>query len=247
MVDTLDPYAPASSGGPMAPPSVPSVPSVPSTPTSTNPMLDAYRNPYTKNVIDTTVGQIEKSGQQRRNQLGTEAFSAGAYGDARHGVEGAGLTKDLEKTIADYTGAANAQGFESSMGWMNQDIDRQVNTEFNNAQLDNQWLSEQLQLLGLGDQFGNESLSNAEGYADSLLGLDQYDMGQQQQDLNVQYEDYLRAQGYDSEQINQMVSWLSGVPGQVGSSSSTPDNSWASMFGAGLSGIKDTSGNRLFS
>lgn len=223
---------------------------VPTTATTTAPpLVSAYKNPYDSAVLDTAVKSIGDATKQRRNQLGTEAFGAGAFGDGRHGVESATLTDDMTRAIGDLTGQVNSAGFDKSMGWMGEDLDRQMTAGFNNAQLDNQWFQNQMQALTLGNNLEQGSLANGMSLADAMMGLDEYDRGWMQQDKNVEYEDFLAKTGWDDNRLNQFLSVISGVPGQTGTSSSTssPNNSWASTLAASLSGVKDSSGRRLFS
>lgn len=215
---------------------------------TTAPLVDAYKSPYTNDVLQPALRELGEVGQKRRNQLGTEAFSAGAYGDARHGVESADLTADLAKAAGDLTASVNSDAWDKAMGWLNTDLDRQTSTAFNNANLEQGWFDRQLAGMNFSSMLDQMGMTNAQSFADALLGLDQYDRGISQDQLNVDYQDWLDKSGYDANQLSQFLGFVSGTPGQTGSSSSTtsPNNSWANMLGAALSGLKKTDGTSLF-
>lgn len=216
----------------------------PATPTASP--VDRYMSPYTGAVLDSAMANLNKVGTQRRNQLGTEAFQSGAYGDSRHGVEDANLTTDLAKTAGDLTAGVNSDAFDKAMGWLGQDTDRQLGASEFNANLDQQNIQNQLQEMGLGNDLWTNSLTQGQNYADALLGLDQYDRGYKQDVDNQKYQDFLDKSGWDSSQLSQFMNFINGTPGQTGTSTSTPNNQWASILGAALGNIKTSSGTKLF-
>lgn len=200
-------------------------------------LVSAYKNPFDQNVLDAAIRDIGDATTRRRNQLGTEAFSAGAFGDARHGIESAQLTEDALKTIGDFSGKLNREGYESAMGWLNTDLDRQTNTAFQNAMLDQNWLNNQIGLLNLGSNFDQLGLANASSFADALMALDQYDRDITQQGLNIQFEDWLAQQGWDANQVNQLLGVLTAQPQATQTTSTSPNNQWANLLGSALGSL----------
>ena len=60
--------------------------------------LTPYMNPYTKNVIDTSMGDLNRARTMAMNDVGASATSAGAFGGSRHGVaEGVTLMRSPER------------------------------------------------------------------------------------------------------------------------------------------------------
>jgi hypothetical protein len=208
----------------------------PLAPTTASP-VDAYKNPYTDDVLTSALKTLNDQGTQRRGQLGTEAFQSGAYGDARHGVEDANITKDLGSTAAQLTAGINSDAFDKAMGWLNTDTDRQTNTSEFNAGLDSQWFQNQLAAMGLDSQIQNTAFTQGSSLVNALLGLDTYDKtGKQNQD-NVDYQDWQDMQNWDANKLSQFLGFINGTPGQTGTQTSTPDNSWASMLASSLANI----------
>ena len=211
-------------------------------------LVSAYQNPFEDQVLGSALKTLDDTGKKQRNALGTQAFSSGAFGDARHGVESAALTKDLSEVAADLTSRVKSEGFDKSMGWLNTDLDRQLNTSLSNAALENQWFGNQLDALQLGEQFNQNAITNSMSFADALLRMDQYDRDISQQGLNVDYEDWLAEQNWDENRLNNLLATIQGIPGQTGttSSSTSPNNSWATILGGLASNDKFTSSANNF-
>lgn len=232
----------------MADGSVLTTPSTLTTPAAvTAPSLDAYKNPYTSDVLDSAMKNLNLVGAQRRNQIGTEAFSSGAFGDARNGIENGNLDKDLGTAAGQLTAGINSDAYDKAMGWMNTDVQRQTDTSLANANLDNQWFNNQLSAIGLGNQIQNNAVTQGSNLVNANLGLDTYDKNQQQTVDNVGYQNFLDSQNWDAIKLNQFLGFVNGAPGQTGTTSTTssPDNSWASLIGSALSGLT-SGGTNIF-
>jgi hypothetical protein len=208
----------------------------------TNP-VDAYKNPYTKDVLDSALKNMDDVATQRRNQLGTTAFQAGGFGDARHGVEDANITTGLARDEGALTASTNADAYDKGMGWLGQDIDRSIGTSEFNANLDNTYQANQLAEMGLGNSLQQNSLTQGQNYADALANLDVSDKGVTQANDNVKYQDWLDRQGYGDSQLAKLIASLSGTPGQATTNTTTtsPNNQWASLLASALSGMNGSS------
>lgn len=85
--------------------------------------IRSFMNPYTENVIGTSLGEIGRQQGLAQNQLASTAEQAGAYGGDRFGVQSAENQRNFDqlrnKTIADLysTGHQNAVGaFQNQQG-----------------------------------------------------------------------------------------------------------------------------------
>jgi hypothetical protein len=198
-----------------------------------------YLNPYLDEVLDNSIRRIDEEGQRSRNRLGTSAFAAGAYGDARHGIESDNLNQSLMEAIGDLSSQVKAQGYESSMGWLNNDLNRQASTAFQNAGLQNQWMSNNANFANMGNNMGLTDYQATTDWLGNLQGFDQYDRNWTQNDLNADYTDFWARENWDQNQLTSLINVLNGIPGQVGSSStgsaSTPNNQSFGDLGAFLS------------
>lgn len=230
---------------------------------SSMPDLDKFTNPQTDNILDAALRNLGDQGAKARNRLGTDAFSSGAYGDARHGVESGMLDKELATAAGDLTANIKGGAFDKAMSYLDRDVDREnanfgtgmsflgndldrtIGAEFQNAQLDNQWFQNQLSSMGLGDSIYNNNLRNGMSYADALLGLDQYDRGIEQDELNVDFDDWTSMRNWDADKLSEFLGFINGTPGGSTTTSTSPNNSWASLMGAALGNI-NTDGGPLF-
>lgn len=77
--------------------------------------VSQFQNPYTQQVTNQTLGDLERSRQMAINTTGAQASAAGAFGGSRHGVAEA-LTNRGYADIAGQTLAnLNNQGFQQSV------------------------------------------------------------------------------------------------------------------------------------
>lgn len=205
-----------------------------------------YMNPYLDSVLKSGLADLDKSAAARRSAIGGEAFASGAFGDARHGIESAELTDDLLRARGDLTNQVKSQGFNSAMGFLDKDTDRQLQTMLANAGLEGQWFDRNLAALGQQHGFDQDAITNYQSFIDALMGYDQSDRDYTQQQNNLDYEDWLGEQGWDENRLNTVLSMLGLIPGQVGSSStgstSTPNNSAFNGIGAALAALFSGSG-----
>lgn len=195
-----------------------------------------YMNPYIKDVLQNAIGDVNTSYDKATNTLGSQAFSSGAYGDARHGIESSELSKNRAKTIGDLSAQTNAQGFESAMNRANQDLDRQANIAYQNAMLQNNWANSQVSGANTANSIGLNDYTQNTNWLSMLQNLDQYDRNWTQQQNNADYQDFWGSQNWDQNQITSLLNILNAIPGQsttIGTQS-TPENSSSSQLGAAL-------------
>ncbi len=113
-----------------------------------------YMNPYTSQVIDASLADLEQARQAAGQQIGQQATAAKAFGGSRHGVaealSNARFGEQAGKTIAQL----RSQGFDTAANLMQQDVGRQQQ-----AGLANQAALNQMSQFNAG-QFQQAGLSN---------------------------------------------------------------------------------------
>ena len=113
-----------------------------------------YMNPYTSQVIDASLADLEQARQAAGQQIGQQATAAKAFGGSRHGVSealsNARFGEQAGKTIAQL----RAQGFDTAANLMQQDVGRQQQ-----AGLANQAALNQMSQFNAG-QFQQSGLAN---------------------------------------------------------------------------------------
>ena len=74
--------------------------------------IQAYQDPYTQQVIDPALADLERTRQQQMNQLGASATQAGAFGGSRHGVAEAQTNIGFGRHAGQLAAGLRSQGFQ---------------------------------------------------------------------------------------------------------------------------------------
>lgn len=154
----------------------------------------SYMNPYVMNSLAPQLQQLDIQQGQNRNQIAAGATQAGAFGDARHGVED------------------SLNNFYS--GLQRGDI---VGQGYNNAYNSGQqaFNTGQQQQLQAGAQFGN--LAGAQQQMglqgnQALFGAGTQEQNLQQQQLNLAYQNFMNQLNYPTQQLNLRTAALTASP-----------------------------------
>lgn len=143
--------------------------------------LDPYMNPYTQNVIDSSVGDMERARQGIISNTQGAATRSGAYGGSRHGVAdgetNTGFLRDVGGLVANLrnTGFQNAQ--QGAMFDINNRMGADqfnVNSGLQGAQFRGN-MAQQLTQQGLGSDANNRANLDLQ----STLGAQQRDINNQ--------------------------------------------------------------------
>lgn len=187
-------------------------------------VVDQYMNPYISTVLADTMAELNRQGAIGRKQIGRSALASNAFGDDRHAI----LEAEFDRNLADVAGrTANqilAQAYESGRQAFGADRDAQM------------------KLAALIPQLAYQD-------AGALWGIGSQQQAQNQRNLDLAYDDFIRQVLWPQEQLN----WLSGILAGTPYSSTTVqkgpdrggDNSLAALLGSGaalLGGL----GNFLF-
>lgn len=176
--------------------------------------VDAYMSPYLKSVLGDTMSELQRSGDIQRKQIGRTAMASNAFGDDRHAI----LESEFNRSLADVAGrTANsilAQGYESAAQKFGADRDAQMK------------LAQLIPSLAFQD-------------AGALWGIGSQEQAQQQRNLDLAYEDFLRQVLWPQEQLNWRTGILSQVPYNITQATTLPKgmtgggNDLASLLGGG--------------
>lgn len=174
------------------------------------PNWQQFQNPYTQQVVDTTMQDMERSRQMAMNDIGASASQAGAFGGSRHGVAEAESNRGYFDTMGRTMAGLRSDGFNNAMS-----------NAFQNQ-------SNQSQLAGQGFGFGLD------------INNQQMQQGQMQQAMQQQLIDaaklqYLGFTGAPAAGVGLMNGALGSIPGGGGSSTTG-----GSTSNPGLLGIAST-------
>lgn len=218
--------------------------------------LNPYLNPYTQNVIDTSLGALDRTRQQQLAGNAAQATAAGAFGGSRSAVLDSLTNEAALRESGSLAANLNSANFTQAQQALIGDLNRQAQTsQFNAAQTqqNNQFNAGQQgsqldRALGAAGMFGDISSQRAQ-LGSVLAGLSGADVqrilgiGNQIQDdtqfgLDKAYEEYLRGQTDPLNKATAYAGAVGGVPtGQTGATT-TPltRNRTASALGGAATG-----------
>lgn len=124
--------------------------------------MSAYQNPYTSEVIDQTLADIDRQRQISLNGQAGQFTQAGAFGGSRHGVADSLTNEAYGRTAAQTAAGLRSQGFDTAAGLLNNDINRQMQAQGANQAAD---LSVLGQNAGYGQQAGQFNAGAANDFA----------------------------------------------------------------------------------
>lgn len=200
-----------------------------------------YQNPFTQQVIDTSMADLERQRQMQMAQMGAQATAARAFGGSRHGVAEALTNEGFANQGGQLASGLRMQGFNTALGAAQQDVANQLQAALSNqgagaraqefgqqqrlqAQMANQQAAAQAaaQRAAAASALGN--LSNL-GFG---MGMDltrqQAAQGQQQQAMNQALIDAAKGQyaGFAGAPAQSLQTFLAALGGsQTGQQTTT--------------------------
>jgi hypothetical protein len=159
--------------------------------------IGAYQNPFQSQVIDNTLGDLNRARQMQIQSDQDAAIGRGAFGGSRSAL----LESETNRNFADRAGNIAAdlrsQGFDRATNLAGMDIDNEFrNRGFQAGLLGNQ-LSDQYRNLGL------------------LSGMGGQQQGLQQRGMDAGYNEFMRALGHGPQQLGLLAQGVSALPTQT--------------------------------
>lgn len=205
-----------------------------------------YLNPYVENALNPAIRRIMEAADKQRNQIGASATSAGAFGDARHGIRDSRLNQDTSTAVGDTASNFMMQAFEQAMGKRQSDLNRFLDVDKTNATYGERELD---RMLTGARELPAAAMSELP-FIQQLLGVGNTQQGQGQRVLDSRYNEFLRQQNDEYNLLNSLASALGSARYDVTqtSESSEPDNWIADLIGSGTSAyLGSTAGSAALS
>ena len=155
--------------------------------TFTPAMAQQYMNPYENQVVSSALGDVERAYQGQQRALSTQAIQAGAFGGGREGVQRGVLGGEYLRQVGDVSGRLRQAGFESGAQRFAADRAAQLGAS-------------QAQLAALA------------GASSGLAQFGSQERGIEQAGLTEAFRDFVEEQGFEQNQINQVIGALAGAP-----------------------------------
>lgn len=180
--------------------------------------INDYLNPYVQGALAPQLRNIERAGAVMRTGPGgidSGATSAGAFGDARHGVETAEQMRNQAQLESDVTGQAYKDAFDRAAGLRGTDVGNLINTGTTNAGLNEQALA---RMLGSGNAFMGLDKYNTGRGVDLANALNQYGTqarGVDQARMDAAFQEFMRGQQDPYTKLQALMQSLQGASGNV--------------------------------
>jgi hypothetical protein len=181
--------------------------------------INTYMNPYTNQVINASMADLERQRQTQMNALGAQATAAGAFGGSRQGVAEALTNEGFAQQGGQLAGQLRQQGFNTALGASQQDISNMLQAQGMNQQAGLQGAQ---QRLGAAGQMGNLSQTGF-GFGQQI-GATQAQEGQRMQVMNQALIDAAKGQfgGFTGAPQDALSTYLAALGGaQTGQQTQT--------------------------
>lgn len=177
--------------------------------------ISKYMNPYTSQVIDTTLSDLDRDRQRTTNAQKADMMASNAWGGSRSGVAQALTNEGYGNTAASTAAALRNQGFNTASNLISQDANR-----------------------GLAASQSNQATQLQAGMTNASLGLQAALANQSAGMQNAQFGSNLGMQAQlANQQGNQFGAGLN-MQGQIANQGANMQaqlaNQQAGQFGAGL-------------
>ena len=209
-----------------------------------NTNLSPYMNPYTQNVIDTTLPIMQQN--LGLSQVGNQnaASSANAFGGSRMGVQQGVTQAQGAQGMAQMAQQLNAANFGQAQSAAQQDIANRLTASQSNqsakqAKINSDILASQ-GLANLGDSQTKANAANFTMLSQAGAG----EQGSAQDKINANMAKFTQAANYPQQQLATLLSALGMTPhdtattGSSQTQTTTPTN-WGALA---LGGLEDLSG-----
>ena len=204
--------------------------------------LSAYQNPFQSQVIDNTIGDLNRARQIQLQSDQDAAIGRGAFGGSRSALLESETNRNFADAVAKASGNLRSQGFDRATSLAGQDIGRQFDADRYMSDVDRQV---SMANAGYGNQFGMANMDaqnrarfmqpqlemQNRGFQSGLLGnqlSDQYknlgllsgigsqQQGLQQRGMDAGYNEFMRALNYGPQQLGLLSSSVFGMdPGRT--------------------------------
>lgn len=216
--------------------------------------VDKFMNPYTQNVIDNTMDQINRQAAMARAGEDASALQAGAFGGSRSGVQRAETAGRVQEAKNRTVGDLLDRGYSSALAGAQSAFENQQNRGQQAAQIFGQ-LGQGIAGLGVKQAaLGEAAQGAAQRDVNALFNVGSIEQQQQQAEYDVQRNAAIEEAYEPFQRFSYMSDIFRGVPStqQTMTTSSMPRPNPMNMVYntlggqsssmAGLGGLRNVSG-----
>ncbi len=184
--------------------------------------IAAYMNPYTQQVTDRAVARINEQGANARARLNASQAGRRSFGDSSGAIQLSQLDNNLLGQVGDTSANLGYQGWQSALGQVNNDRNRNLSAAQIAGSLGGQTTQEGFQGMRSLEDLINTGVTANEGYwsnfknlkGDALENINNKItagatvQNQNQRLLDAVNGEYGRMQNYDSTQLSDLANFL---------------------------------------
>jgi hypothetical protein len=202
--------------------------------------LDPYMNPFTNNVVNSALKNLDITRQRGLNQIGDQAVRTGAFGGSRQGVAEGVLNSEAARQAGDLTANLQSQNFAQAQNAATNDINRNLNAQITNQQAG--LTGAGINLAGanaVGNLAGQGQNSFLTGAAAALAGQDAIQQNQQAQ-LAAAQQAYQEQQDFPIKKLQIPLQALGATPYGSSSTQNTTmsgGDPWMGILGGASTGV----------
>ena len=194
-----------------------------SAPSLLNTNISAYQNPFQQQVIDNSLGDLNRARQMQIQSDQDAAIGRGAFGGSRSALLEAETNRNFADRAGNLSSSLRSQGFDRATSLAGQDMSRDMqNRQFQSGLLGGQ-LSDQYRNLGM------------------LSGIGSQQQGLQQAGMDSGYGEFMRALNYGPQQLGLLSSSVFGMNPGAGQTTTNKQGTLGNLAG-GLSMFTDLYG-----
>lgn len=186
--------------------------------------ISAYQNPYTSQVIDQTMNDLNRQKAIDMQGISSNAVRSGAYGGSRQAIAEQELNRNYADQFARTAAQLRNQGFDTAANLMQGDLNRDIQ-------------GQQLRYAGAAGLGNIGQALQQSAYTDlnALLGAGGLQQQQSQRYLDDAYQRFMQEQSYPEQQLALRQAALGSSP-MGGSATTSGSVQGPSRLGSALGG-----------
>lgn len=196
--------------------------------------LSSYMNPFTQNVVDTSLKDLDRANQMALRGVQSQASMGGAYGGARMGLAQAETNRGMLDAAARTSAGLRYQGFTDAQQNAFRDIENRMKADVTNQSAGLQ--GAQLR-LGAANQMMNSAMARQQRDTNAitgLLGIGGMQQGMDQQNMDLAYQDFLRQYQFPIDMLDLRKGVINGPMGSSTTTTAPGQDNTGQLIGAGL-------------
>jgi len=174
--------------------------------------LQPYMDPYTQQVINSTLPLMQQQLGQQQSQIGDQAASANAFGGSRMGVQQGVAQAQGALNMANMAAQLQQANFGQAQAAATGDITRNLQAQQGNQQAQQANINSLISAAGGLANLGNAAQTNQRQQFLELSTAGAQQQQQAQNQINAQMNAFNQAQAYPGQQLSILQSALGMTP-----------------------------------